>query len=82
MGSLVAGDYLQLRKQLVAVDTVVLESMQTRALKALSIAKDCLANKSYKSMDFISEVQKRIDWIESDLLAIDNAVAITTNHVH
>ncbi len=82
MDNLIAGDYLQLRKQLVAVDAVVLESMQSRALKALSIAKDCLTNKDYKSTEFISEVQKRIDWIESDLLAIDNALAITTSHIH
>ncbi len=82
MDNIIAGDYLQLRKQLVAVDTVVLESVHSRALKALSIAKDCLANKDYKSTKFISEVQKRIDWIEADLLAIDNALAITTSHIH
>lgn len=82
MDNIIAGDYLQLRKQLVAVDAVVLESMQSRALKALSIAKDCLTNKGYKSTKFISEVQKRVDWIESDLLAIDNALAITTSHIH
>ena len=82
MDSVLGNDYLQLRKQLVAVDTVVLEDMQSRALKALSTAKDCLTSKDYKSTAFISEVQKRVDWIESDLLAINNALAITTNHIH
>ncbi len=74
--------YINLRAGLLDLSYDELVTIKVGAGLALETAMAYLAKSDFESRDFVSELQKRIKSMAVDVLAIDNALAMSTNKLH
>ena len=74
--------YINLREGLLDLSYDELVTIKVGAGLALETAAAYLAKSEFESRDFVSELQKRIKSMAVDVLAIDNALAMSANKLH